>query len=119
MRLLRHPPEDRQFAQSAARRDPRRRASRLNDRVRYVRLIGDDVGTYGVDDGGDLATLSCRGGNRERRPAGYDRQSRSEYLIEQWNGVRPFVENGSIHHVKLPCSISTVGFRPDAPGDRR
>jgi len=74
----------------------------LNNGVRYIRLIGDDVGTYGVDTGSNLAELLAsvmdESGGRKVMIDNLD----PKYLIEQWYDVRPFVERRAIHHVKLP-----------------
>jgi threonylcarbamoyladenosine tRNA methylthiotransferase MtaB len=74
----------------------------LNDGVRYVRLVGDDVGTYGVDSGGTLAdalrVVAEEAGERELMIDNLD----PKYLIEQWDQMLQFVESGKLHHVKLP-----------------
>ncbi len=74
----------------------------LNEGIRYVRLVGDDVGTYGVDTKGRLADVVHAVieeiGDRKVMIDNLD----PKYLLEQWDDMRPIVESGKIHHVKLP-----------------
>jgi tRNA A37 methylthiotransferase MiaB len=74
----------------------------LNDGVRYIRLVGDDVGTYGVDTNDKLASVVQavieEMGDRKIMIDNLD----PKYLIEQWDDMQPLVESGKVHHMKLP-----------------
>jgi threonylcarbamoyladenosine tRNA methylthiotransferase MtaB len=74
----------------------------LDESVRYVRLVGDDVGTFGVDTGHNLvALLEAVIPEIGQRKVMIDNLD-PKYLIEQWECVYPILMGGRVHHVKLP-----------------
>ncbi len=76
--------------------------SGLRPSVEFIRLTGDDVGTYGLDCNSDLiALLDTLEPTAGVRPFIIDNLD-PKYLVEMGAGFIAYAERGLLHHMKVP-----------------